>query len=273
VRGTVDLRPAAASFDDLVVSDEVRDALRRAQRHALTAPALIDAHDLARPGAASGRALRLLFAGPPGTGKTLGAEALAAALARDLLVVDAGRVLSKWLGESERNLERAFAAAEAARALLFIDEADALFARRTEVRDAHDRYANAATAFLLQRMESFDGVVVLASNARGQLDPAFTRRLDAVIEFAEPDEAARSALWARYLPAQFATAPLAREAACALLARWYPLTGAQIRAATLSAAVESACGVGSFDAVLAAVAREFHKVGRAFPGVPEFPAA
>ncbi|MFN9807510.1 MAG: ATP-binding protein [Betaproteobacteria bacterium] len=271
VRGTVDLRPAAASFDDLVVADSVREALARAQRHALAAPALIDAQDLARPGAASGRALRLLFAGPPGTGKTLGAEALAAALARDLLVVDAGRVLSKWLGETERNLARAFAAAEAARALLFIDEADALFARRTEVRDAHDRWANAETAFLLQRMESFDGVVVLASNARGQLDPAFTRRLDAVIEFAEPDEAARSALWALYLPAAFATAPLARDGACALLARWYPLTGAQIRAATLSAAVECAGRTGNFEAVLAAVAREFHKAGRAVPGVPEFP--
>ncbi|HEY8880343.1 MAG TPA: ATP-binding protein, partial [Roseateles sp.] len=251
VQGAVDLRRPRAQLADVVLLDAAAQALARALRLHAADP---------------GHGLRLLLAGPPGTGKTLAAEALAHELQRDLLVVDAGRVWSKWLGETERNLETAFEAAEASGALLFIDEADALFARRTEIKDAHDRYANAGTAFLLQRLERFTGVLVLASNARGSLDPAFTRRFDAVIPFDEPDEAARALLWARHLDAA-RSAPLAPPEACALLARWYPLTGAQIRAAARAAPAEA--GPGGLDAVLNAIAREFHKLGRAFPGRPQ----
>lgn len=251
VQGAVDLRRPRARLADVVLSGAAEQALARALRlHA------------ADPGAG----LRLLLAGPPGTGKTLAAEALAHELQRDLLVLDAGRVWSKWLGETERNLETAFDAAERSSALLFIDEAEALFARRTEVKDAHDRYANAGTAFLLQRLERFAGVLVLASNARGSLDPAFSRRFDAVIPFDEPDEAARARLWARHLDATRST-PLAPAEAAALLARWYPLTGAQIRTASRAALAED--GSGGLDALLNAIAREFHKLGRAFPGRPQ----
>jgi adenylate kinase family enzyme len=249
VQGTVDLRPARATLADLVLADAALGVLQRALRLYAAQPEL---------------GLRLLLAGAPGTGKTLAAEALAAQLGRDLLVVDAGRVLSKWLGETERNLERAFQAAEDARALLFIDEADALFARRTEVKDAHDRYANAETAYLLQRLERFSGVLVLASNARGAIDAAFTRRFDAVVAFDEPDEAARCRLWQQYLGA-LATAPLNTDEACALLAQWYPLTGAQIRGACRAAAAEQGSGL---QPLLSAIAREFHKAGRAYPGLP-----
>lgn len=251
VQGAVDLRRPRAQLADVVLLDAATQALARALRLHAADPV---------------QGLRLLLAGPPGTGKTLAAEALAHELQRDLLVLDAGRVWSKWLGETERNLETAFEAAEASGALLFIDEADALFARRTEVKDAHDRYANAGTAFLLQRLERFTGVLVLASNARGSLDPAFTRRFDAVIPFEEPDEAARARLWSRHLDVA-RSAPLALAEACALLARWYPLTGAQIRAAARAALAEE--GPGGLDAVVNAIAREFHKLGRAFPGRPQ----
>jgi hypothetical protein len=251
VQGAVDLRRPQARLADVVLLDAAEQALARALR--------LHEADLAQ-------GLRLLLAGPPGTGKTLAAEALAHELQRDLLVVDAGRVWSRWLGETERNLETAFEAAETSGALLFIDEADALFARRTEIKDAHDRYANAGTAFLLQRLERFAGVLVLASNARGSLDPAFTRRFDAVVPFDEPDEAGRMRLWARHLDAT-RSAPLDVPEAAALLARWYPLTGAQIRAASRAALAET--GPGGLDAVLTAIAREFHKLGRAFPGRPQ----
>jgi len=251
VQGAVDLRRPSARMADVVLLDAAEQALARALRLHAADP---------------GSGLRLLLAGPPGTGKTLAAEALAHELQRDLLVVDAGRVWSKWLGETERNLETAFDAAERSGALLFIDEADTLFARRTEVKDAHDRYANAGTAFLLQRLERFTGVLVLASNARGSLDPAFTRRFDAVIAFEEPDEPARAQLWARHLDAT-RSAPLSISDASALLARWYPLTGAQIRAASRAALAEE--GPGGLDAVLHAIAREFHKLSRAFPGRPQ----
>lgn len=251
VQGAVDLRRPQTRLDEVVLPDAAEQALSRALRLHAADPA---------------RGLRLLLAGPPGTGKTLCAEALAHALQRDLLLVDAGRVWSKWLGETERNLEAAFEAAEQSGALLFIDEADALFARRTEVKDAHDRYANAGTAFLLQRLERFSGVLVLASNARGSLDPAFTRRFDAVIAFDEPDEPARVRLWGQHLDAA-RSAPLAVAEASALLAHWYPLTGAQIRSASRAALAEA--GASGLDAVLHAIAREFHKLGRAFPGRPQ----
>ncbi|RVU46225.1 ATP-binding protein [Rubrivivax rivuli] len=256
VQGAVDLRSPRATLAELVLPATAQAALQHALR--------LFEH---RPEAG----LRLLLAGPPGTGKTFAAEAIAHALQRDLLVVDAGRVLSRWLGETERRLEQAFSAAETARALLFIDEADALFARRTEVKDAHDRYANAETAYLLQRLERFHGVLVLASNARGSIDTAFTRRFDAVLAFDEPDEAVRARLWAQML-GPWPTAPLPRAEAVTLLARWYPMTGAQIRSACRAAPAEAgALSEPGLAPLLQAVAREFHKAGRSFPGLPTLP--
>jgi hypothetical protein len=252
VSGPLQLRPARAGLDQLVLGAQAQAALQRCLRLFDSAPEA---------------GLRLLLSGPPGTGKTLAAEALANELGRDLLCVDAGRIWSKWLGETERQLEQAFAAAERSRALLFIDEAEALFGRRSEIKDAHDRYANAGTAYLLQRVERFRGLLVLASNARGAIDPAFTRRFDAVIAFDEPDEAARRRLWAQQL-GERDTGPLDREAGCALLARWYPLTGAQIRAACRQAAAEESKTERPLQALLAAIAHEFQKAGRAFPGLP-----
>ncbi|HEU0237381.1 MAG TPA: ATP-binding protein, partial [Candidatus Limnocylindrales bacterium] len=147
-----------------------------------------------------GRGVTALFAGPSGTGKTMAAEVLAHELELDLYRIDLAGVVNKYIGETEKNLRRIFAAAEESGAILFFDEADALFGKRTEISDAHDRYANIETSFLLRRMEDFDGIVVLATNLRENLDEAFTRRLRSIVDFPFPDEAHRREIWARHLP-------------------------------------------------------------------------
>jgi SpoVK/Ycf46/Vps4 family AAA+-type ATPase len=216
---------------------------------------------------AGARGIRLLFAGPPGTGKSLAAEAMASALGVDLLIVDLSRLVSKWLGETEKNLARVFARAERAQAVLLFDEADALFARRTEVSDAHDRYANLETAYLLSRLERFDGLAILATNLKEHIDPAFLRRLEFVIDFDEPGVAERELLWRTHIPAG---APLAADVALAELAELYPIVGGLIRNASLAAGFLATADGGRItqNHLLHAVRREYEKAGRAFPGVP-----
>jgi hypothetical protein len=179
------------------------------------------------------RGLRLLFSGLPGTGKTLAAEVVAHALHADLLVIDLARLVSKWIGETEKNLAAAFDQAEATGAVLFFDEADALFGKRTEVSDAHDRYANIESSYLLARLERFDGVAILATNLRGNLDRAFMRRFEVALDFAEPGPEERAAIWRRQFPPQ---APLAADVDLDRLAASYPLSGALIRNAALGSA-------------------------------------
>jgi hypothetical protein len=217
-----------------------------------------------RPGA---RGVRMLFAGPPGTGKTLSAEVIAGELGVDLLVVDVSRVVSKWIGETEKNLAEVFDAAERAQAVLFFDEADALFGRRTEVSDAHDRYANLETAYLLSRLERFDGLAVLATNFRQNIDPAFTRRLEFAVDYEEPSAAEREALWRCHLPER---APVDPDVDLAQLARLYPVVGGVIRnAATAAAFLAAADGTPiARRHLVVAVRREYEKAGRAFPGSP-----
>jgi SpoVK/Ycf46/Vps4 family AAA+-type ATPase len=207
----------------------------------------------------------MLFAGPPGTGKTLSAEVLAGALGADLLVVDVSRVVSKWIGETEKNLAEVFDAAERAQAVLFFDEADALFGRRTEVSDAHDRYANLETAYLLSRLERFEGLAVLATNLRQNIDPAFTRRLEFAVDYEEPSAAEREALWRCHLPER---APLAGDVDLAQLARLYPVVGGVIRNAATAAAFLAAAEGREISRrhLVAAIRREYEKSGRAFPG-------
>ena len=217
-----------------------------------------------RPGA---RGVRVLFCGPPGTGKTLSAEVLANALGAELLVVDVSRVVSKWIGETEKNLGEVFDAAEHSPAVLLFDEADALFGRRTEVSDAHDRYANLETAYLLSRLERFEGLAILASNLKQNIDPAFLRRLEFLVEFAEPSVTEREALWRCHLPPN---APLARDVDLAGLAAFYPVVGATIRNAAVAAAFLAAGEELPIARahVLRALQREYEKTGKAFPGVP-----
>ncbi len=152
-----------------------------------------------RPGGGRGRGVVALFAGESGTGKTMSAEVVAADLGMDLYVVDLSTVVDKYIGETEKNLERIFTGASAVNAVLLFDEADAIFGKRSEVKDAHDRHANIESAYLLQRMESFDGIAVLTTNLRANLDEAFTRRLDVVADFPVPNAEQRLALWDRCL--------------------------------------------------------------------------
>jgi hypothetical protein len=210
-------------------------------------------------GAARGLGITTLFAGPSGTGKTLAAEVLAGELRLDLYAVDLSSVVSKYIGETEKNLRKVFDAAEDGGAVLFFDEADALFGKRSEVRDSHDRYANIEINYLLQRMESYRGLAVLATNRKGDLDPAFTRRIRFIVNFPFPDPAARAELWRRAFPD-----PVPRESLdLAALAR-LDLTGGSIRNVALGAAFAAAAAGGgvTMEHVLAAARREQAKLDR-----------
>ncbi|WP_143046976.1 ATP-binding protein [Amycolatopsis xylanica] len=212
---------------------------------------------------ANAGATTALFAGPPGTGKTMAAEVIAGELGLDLFKIDLSAVISKYIGETEKNLDRVFAAAADADAILLFDEADALFGKRSEVRDAHDRYANIETAYLLQRMEQYDGIAILTTNLRRHLDDAFTRRLQFIVEFPFPDEVRRSAIWRVCLPAEVPTSELDFER----LGRDFQLAGGNIKncvlhAAFLAAAGETALGM---DQMLDAIRREYRKMGRILP--------
>lgn len=177
--------------------------------------------------------LMLLFAGSSGTGKTMAASVLANHIGLDLFRVELAGVVSKYIGETEKNLDRIFAAARDADALLLFDEADALLGKRAEVKDAHDRYANLEVAYLLQKMEEHDGVVILASNLPKNLDPAFARRMHYVVEFARPNAALREHLWRGIFPAE---TPLGDDLDYAFLAEQFDLSGGDIQTLALEAA-------------------------------------
>ncbi|UIF91186.1 ATP-binding protein [Cupriavidus sp. UYPR2.512] len=185
--------------------------------------------------------LMLLFAGASGTGKTMAASVLANHAGLDLFRVDLASVVSKYIGETEKNLERIFTAAQDADAILLFDEADALLGKRAEVKDAHDRYANIEVAYLLQRMETHDGVVILASNLPKNLDPAFARRMHYTVEFGRPNAALREQLWRGMFPAGV---PLAADIDYAFVAEQFELTGGDIQTIALEAAFLAA-GEGS----------------------------
>ena len=185
----------------------------------------------------SGRGLGVatLFTGASGTGKTMAAEVLAGELGLDLYRIDLARVVSKYIGETEKNLARVFAAAEGGGAILLFDEADALFGKRSEVKDSHDRYANLEISYLLQRMETYRGLAILTTNQRSALDPAFLRRLRFVVEFPFPDEAARAEIWRRIFPAATPTEGLAPDRLARLA-----LAGGNIRNVALAASFSAA---------------------------------
>ena len=219
------------------------------------------------PGRRGSRGVRALFAGPPGTGKTLSAEILASVLELDLLVVDLSALVSKWLGETEKNISEVFDTADRCQSVLFFDEADSVFARRTDGSDAQGRWANLETAHLLTRMEQYDGLVILATNLRGNIDDAFIRRLDVIVEFDEPGPEERRRLWANHLPA---AAPRSADVDTEQLADLYQITGGLIRNAALDAGFRAASvnqRISQLDLVMA-VEREFDKAGKTFPGIP-----
>ena len=214
-----------------------------------------------RPGGGRGRGVTALFAGDSGTGKTMSAEVVAADLGLDLYTVDLATVVDKYVGETEKNLERIFSEAAGINGVLLFDEADAIFGKRSEVKDAHDRYANVESAYLLQRMETFDGLAVLATNLRANLDDAFTRRLDLVIDFPLPDAEHRRTLWDRCLGPAL---PRADDLDLDFCATSFELAGGNIRSIAVTAAYLAAAAdrpVTMAD-LIHAVQREYQKLGR-----------
>ncbi len=210
---------------------------------------------------ALGKGLSILFAGPPGTGKTMAADVLAHCLGLSLYKIDLSAVVSKYIGETEKNLARIFAEATTSNAILFFDEADALFGKRTQVRDAHDRYANVEVSYLLQKMEEYDGVVVLATNLRKNMDEAFVRRLHVTVEFPVPGVADRRRIWEQIWPAAMPRDP---GLDLDFLARKVEVAGGSIRNIALAGAFLAAAdgGVVTMAHLLHATRREYQKMGK-----------
>jgi hypothetical protein len=262
----VHLLGARARWNDLVLAPEQRAQIEEAVDRLVFQSKVVDEWGLlARKRGARG--VKMLLAGPSGTGKSLSAEVLASRLGADLLMVDLSRVVSKWIGETEKNLAQVFEAAEQTQAVLVFDEADALFGKRTDVSDARDRYANLETAYLLTRLESFDGLAILSTNLRQNIDSAFTRRLEFIIDYHEPNVAQREELWRVHLPT---TVPLHSRVDFRQLAELYAIVGGAIRNASVAAAFMAAAdgGAVTLEHLVKAIRREYQKSGRAFPGYP-----
>lgn len=251
----------AVGFSDLVLPAEPMELLRDLVVRAQHRETVLDAWKVGGATAAR-RGLTALFAGPSGTGKTMAAEVIARELGLELCAVDLATVVDKYIGETEKNLDRIFQESERINCVLLFDEADALFGKRSEVSDAHDRYANVETAYLLQRMEQFDGIALLATNLRCNLDEAFTRRLDAIIDFPEPDDEQRLLLWKRCLGEM----PRSQDVDLEFMAQAFKLAGGSIRNVAVAAAFLAAGRQGEMCmADLArATQREYRKLGRLY---------
>jgi SpoVK/Ycf46/Vps4 family AAA+-type ATPase len=213
-----------------------------------------------------GRGITALFSGQSGTGKTMAAEIIAGHLRLDLYRIDLAGVVSKYVGETEKNLRRVFDAAESSGAMLLFDEADALFGTRTEVRDSHDRYANLEINYLLQAMEDYAGLAILATNRRSAMDAAFVRRLRFIIDFPFPDVEARREIWERAFPAAAELAGVDPEALARL-----ELAGGSIRSIAINAAFLAAADGGPIRMphIIRAAGREYTKLARPI-GAAEF---
>jgi hypothetical protein len=253
------IRPQV-DWADLVLPDAVVTQLVEIVQRARFRDIVLDRWSLGRR-SSKGRGLTALFAGDSGTGKTMSAEVLSGDLGLDLYVIDLSTVIDKYIGETEKNLDRIFGEADRVNGVLLFDEADAIFGKRSDVKDSHDRYANVEVAYLLQRMELFDGVAILTTNLRSNVDEAFTRRLDAVIDFPMPEEEDRLRLWRNNLPE---TVPQQDGLDLEFLARAFKLSGGNIRNVCVAAAYYAAAedrAVGMAD-LIRATEREYRKLGR-----------
>ena len=250
-----------ATWGDLVLADSELSLLRQIAAQVAARSTVYENWGF---GARMNRGLGIsvLFAGPSGTGKTMAAEVIANDLRLSLYRIDLSAVVSKYIGETEKNLRRLFDAAEAGGALLLFDEADALFGKRSEVKDSHDRYANIEINYLLQRMEGYRGLAILATNAKSALDTAFLRRLRFVVDFPFPGRAERRAIWQQVFPAQTPTEPLDFERLATM-----PATGGTIHNIALNAAFVAAragAPVG-MDLIIEAARTEFRKLDQPLP--------
>jgi SpoVK/Ycf46/Vps4 family AAA+-type ATPase len=251
---------ARYGWDDIILPDDQVEILRELVSTVRQRSKVLEEWGLGKKLASSG-AVTVLFAGPPGTGKTMSAEVIAKDLGLDLYKIDLSSLVSKYIGETEKNLERIFTEAQSSNAILFFDEADAIFGKRSGVKDAHDRYANLEISYLLQRMETYDGVTILATNLRSNLDEAFLRRLQFAIDIPFPDEKHRLQIWETLFPTSI---PRASNVDLVDLAKRFRLAGGNIRNILVSAAYLAAAdgGVITMQHLLHGTRREFQKMGR-----------
>jgi len=266
IGGLAEVVACPFTWDDLVVPDLARTQLGELQFAAEARPRLWERPEARRlfPG---GRGLLALFSGPPGTGKTMASQVLAASLGVDLVRIDLSQIVSKYVGETSQNLDRVLQRAERLDVVLLFDEGDAIFGRRTEVKDAHDRYANTDTAYLLQAIEQYPGLAVLATNRKADIDPAFLRRFRFIVEFEKPGAAERARIWERVLRELAGEGAWGRLAdGVAAVAASVEATGAQIKFAVLSALLlaEQDGEDLAFRHLIAGLARELQKDGRPF---------
>ncbi len=248
------------AWQDIVLPDDALEQLHELSQRVTHRAQVLDTWGFGRK-LSQGKGLNALFAGPSGTGKSMAAEVIANDLRLDLYKIDLASVVSKYIGETEKNLDRIFTAAENANAILFFDEADALFGKRSEVRDSHDRYANIEISYLLQKMETYEGLAILATNLRQNLDESFVRRLAFTVHFPFPDEASRRRIWQGIWPA---ATPLGNDVDLASLAERFKLTGGNIKNIALAAAflaAEEGMAVG-MNHLLKGTRREYQKMGK-----------
>jgi AAA+ superfamily predicted ATPase len=251
---------SASSWNDIVLPDDCMAQLQEICNHVKYRDRVYGDWGFGRK-LALGKGLAVLFSGPSGTGKTMAAGIIAGELGLDLYKIDLSTVISKYIGETEKNLSRIFEEAETSNAILFFDEADALFGKRSEVRDSHDRYANVEVGYLLQRMEEYEGVAILATNLRKNMDDAFVRRLHFTVEFPFPDQQDRHRIWRSIWPKD---TPLDRALDFELLAARYEMAGGNIKNVALAAAFLAAAdgGAVAMRHVAQATLREYQKTGK-----------
>jgi SpoVK/Ycf46/Vps4 family AAA+-type ATPase len=248
------------AWRDIILPDDQLDLLHELVATVRGRPLVLDEWGVRRK-LVSSAGVPILFAGDPGTGKTMAAEIIAQELGLDLYKIDLSTVVSKYIGETEKNLEKIFNEAQSSNAILFFDEADAIFGKRSEVKDAHDRYANIEISYLLQRMEMYDGVTILATNLRANLDDAFTRRLHFSVDFPFPKEEDRLRIWHTLFPPDV---PREADLDFGLLARRFKLAGGNIRNIIVSAAYLAAADGQrvTMAHLLHGTRRELQKMGR-----------
>ena len=255
-------KPMSCPFtmDDIVLPENCREAIRQACDQVRYRDRVYGDWEMGRV-MAYGRGVSVLLSGPPGTGKTMAAQVMAAELRMELYRVSLPAVVSKYIGETEKNLDEIFTGATGRNVVLLFDEADVLFGKRTEIKDSNDKYSNMEAAFLLQRVEEYEGVVVLATNYRKNFDEAFGRRMKFVIDIPFPDTASRREIWERAIPERLGADGIDLDT----LSERFELSGSNIKNIVLHAAfLTAAAGEEKLttERVLAAVRHEYQKMGK-----------
>jgi hypothetical protein len=255
----VKLEPKFA-WEDLILPDDTKSLLRQACNRLSYRHVVVGEWGFERK-FAYGKGISMLFTGPPGTGKTMSAMVMAREMDAELYRIDLSRMVSKYIGETEKNLSDIFDEAQLSGAILFFDEADALFGKRSEVKDAHDKYANMETSYLLQKMEEYDGLTILATNFSQNLDEAFTRRIQFIVRYPFPDPAQREQLWRSTFPKE---SPVVHDIDFEYLSRTFDLAGGPIKNVVLTAAflaAEDGVPIG-MKHMIEAVKQEYKKTGK-----------